>query len=308
MLANFFNKSKPVNYIVVLGLFLGYFLIATFQQFSGELPIGNVILSSGKTLVLFFFLFLVIAFILSKNELTSDNSYAFLFFVIGLGIFPEIIVVSKVFYIHLIILFFLRKLYSLKSSKAVLKKMFDGGFWLGIAFVMEPFTIVYMLLLYGGIYAYQKINFQTLLTPVVGFLVPVFLYFTYCFWFAELSSFDSLFYWFTSYDFSSYSLAKITYPFLLIGFFVIIAVFAKTSKVVSVSNTFRKTWFLIVLNTLVAGGLILFLRERNGSEIVFLLFPVALILANGMEMLQKQWLKELLLIVFLISSVGFKFL
>ena len=71
MLANFFGKSNPVNFIVVFLVFLGYyianFLIVNSIQFFDI----NVILNQLLTVILFLFLFLFYNFILIKNKINS---------------------------------------------------------------------------------------------------------------------------------------------------------------------------------------------------------------------------------------------
>ena len=112
MLANFFGKSKPINFIVLFVLFLGYFVLSIFSK---ELSFNLV-----KELGWFLVVFSVYNFIIAKNLLTYDNSFAFLFFVILIGFFPDTIQINKTFYANLTILLFLRKVYSLQSSKNIL--------------------------------------------------------------------------------------------------------------------------------------------------------------------------------------------
>ncbi len=302
MLTNFFSKSKPINYILILGLFVSYFLIEAIQQFSSTENYVDFFLQYVKILGLFLFLFFFVNFIISKNNVTFDNSYAFLFFVLLIGLFPATIRHSKEMYVTILLLLAIRKVYSFQNTKALFQKLFDAGFWFGIAFLLAPFSVVYLLVLYVAVYIYQKITIQILLIPLIGFLVPVFLCFTYCFWYDKMTVFEELFVWKPSCDFEIYVTESYFYPLLFIGVGVLISLLIKTPLAFSISNTFKKTWAVLIMHFLVSVVFVLLLSERNGAEILFLFFPVAIILANGLEILKKRWLQEFILWLFFIGS------
>ena len=87
MLANFLEKSKPINFIVYLGLFFCFFFgKITFTLFSGDISLYKAFES-----ILFIFLFLSVFFffnfIVTKNKLTLDHSYAFYLFTLAVTLF-----------------------------------------------------------------------------------------------------------------------------------------------------------------------------------------------------------------------------
>jgi hypothetical protein len=308
MLANFFGKSKPINFIVIIGLFFTYFLIATFEVVSVGDFSGSFILKTIGIGCLFLMLFFFYNFIVSKNNLTFDNSYAFLLFVLFIGFFTTYFLDVKgviLFYFHLL---FLRKTYSIQSSKTLFQKLFDAGFWLGILFILEPFSLVYFVLLYASIYIYKRITLRTLLIPIIGFVCPLILYFTYLFWYDNVEEFQQYFYFFTSYNLSLYAQNLFLIPLILMGFFTITAILLKTPKALSVKNTFRKSWLLIIFNLLIASIFIILLPEKKGVELLFILFPMSIIVANGLEVILKNSIKDLVLILLLLCSFIFPFL
>ena len=173
MLANFLGKSKPINFIVLLVLFFCFFLVAIYTRFFVDSFSLNQLLKSGAILLLFIGIFFFFNFIFKKNRLTFDNSYAFyLFMLFSIIILPSLLA-YKTLILFLIHLLFLRKIYSLKSHKRSTEKLFDSSLLLGIAFLIEPFSILFVVLLYGAIYYHQKIIIQTLLTPIIGFSAVV---------------------------------------------------------------------------------------------------------------------------------------
>ena len=294
MLANFFGKSKPVNFIVLFALFLCYFtLSALSKEFSFEIL---------KELFWFIVVFSVFNFIIAKNQITFDNSYAFLFFVLLIGFFTETININSTFYANLTVLLFLRKVYSLQTSKNTLHKIFDGGLWLGISFLIEPLTALFSVLLYASIYLHQRFTYQTLLTPLIGFFSPVFLYFTYCFWYDKTDNFNKLFNWNIDYNFEFYLTNKYLIPMIFIGFCTIFSLFLKTPKTLAVKNKFRKNWILILIHLVSAAILVALFNERKISELLFLFFPTAVVLTNGLELIKKKLLADIILILFLVLS------
>jgi hypothetical protein len=82
----------------------------------------------------------------------------------------------------------------------------------------------------------------------------------------------------------------------------------KTPKALSVKNTFRKSWLLIIFNLLIASIFIILLPEKKGVELLFILFPISIIVANGLEMILKNSIKDLALMLLLLCSFIFPFL
>ncbi|MDE0535671.1 DUF6427 family protein [Tenacibaculum sp. L6] len=294
MLANFFGKSKPINFIVLLVLFLGYFVLSIFSK---ELSF-NLLTELGWFLVVFS----VYNFIIAKNLLTYDNSFAFLFFVILIGFFPDVININKTFYANLTVLLFLRKVYSLQSSKNLFHKLFDGGLWLGISFLIEPYTASLIILLYLSIFLHQRFTYQTLLIPVIGIFGPVFLYFTYCFWYDETEKFTALFNWNLYPDLSFYSHQKSLFPILFISFFLIASILLKSPGALSVPNKFRKNWILVLTQFVISTIIFLLVEDGSGTEFLYVFFPVSVILANGIEFFQKKWYANAIIVLFLLAS------
>ena len=203
MLANFFGKSNPANFIVIFSIFLGLFLAKSISSIS--IITVNLVVEQVSILALFLLMFLFYNFILSKNKLTLYNSYGLLLFVLFFGFYPETMSNRNEVFLNVLLLVFLRRVYSIRSGKDVYKKIFDSGFWLGILFLLAPTTVIFGILMFLSIGLFQKINIRTLLIPCLGFLAPIFCYATYCFWFDHTEEFTTLFLWYADYDFELYT-------------------------------------------------------------------------------------------------------
>lgn len=300
MLSNFLAKSKPINFILIIGLFLLYFFTASFHYFSTEnLSLVFVLKQSGLILLflIFFFLF---NFIRPKNQLTLDNSYSLLIFVTIIGISPKTLFDFNQLIFNILLLLFYRKIYSLKRNTLFIEKNFDAGLLLGVLFVVEPFSIVFAFLIYSTVYLFQQITFKTLLIPFFGFVIPVFLYFSFCFYLSDLQRFNSLFYWYTNYNFETYYKTSLWIPILLVTLFTIIAFLAKTSRAFRISGNYRAHKFLLFIHLLICLLFIALLRDKNGSELLVTFFPIAIVIANWLETSQKKIMNNILLIMFIL--------
>jgi len=307
MLANFFGKSKPVNFILISVLFILYvILFSVVYSFENiQIEVWVHLLEGFFVFLVFFFLY---NFIVSKNRLTEDNSYAFLFFVISLGFLPEVIFDFKIVIVSLVLLLFLRKTYSLRSSKAVFGKLFDGGLWLGVSFILEPFTIVFFLLVFAAIILFIKVTIQTIVIPILGFATPILLYCTYCFYTDQMSLFTYLFEFTFSYDFSIYNTAFYQLTFGLFGFFVSLSIIARSSKVFSVSNRFKKSWILLLSHLFVAIVFVGMSTTGSGAEMIAISIPATIIIANWIQSVEKKVFADAVLILFLVFSFAIHFI
>jgi hypothetical protein len=295
MLTNFFSNTKPFTSVIIIALFFCYAISGYFGGFTTEFNFGLVFW--------FFVLFGLINFIKSRNNLTFDNSYFFLLYVILIGYVPISISIDSVFYSNLILLVYVRRVYSLQSSKNTLKKLFDSGLWMGISFLIEPFTIVVFPLTFIAIIIHQHIDHRRLITPLLGFISPIIIYYTYCLWFDQQEVFYKLLDLSTYYDFSIYSsfIYKLSLGVLLGTTFLSFII--KTPKALSVKNVFRKNWILVCLHLLSVLILFLILKNRTGAEIIYLFFPCAIIITNGFELIKKKWLADILMILLFAGSL-----
>ncbi|SDS46620.1 hypothetical protein SAMN05216503_3150 [Polaribacter sp. KT25b] len=307
MLANFLNKSKPINFIGILVFFIICFIITVSSSFLSNGFSTNKLLQNFNLLLLFLSVFFFYNFILNKNRLTFDNSYAyFLFTLLIICILPEL-TTYKILISDTIYFFFLRKLYSLRSSKKVIQKLFDSGFWLGILFILEPISMLFFILVFSAIILNLKITLHTLLTAIIGFITPLFIYFTYFFWFDKTEEFTKLFNFNTNFDVHFYTQTKFIWFFVCIVICSLLSIIFKSAETLGVSNTFRRSWTLLIINFLIVFLYLPFLPAKNGSEIIFILFPVSVIIANGIELINNKIIQNLILYSFLIGSIFFCF-
>ena len=132
IIANFFNQTKPINFLVLSLLVLLIFLSSLIQGYEGETSLFFFV-KYGLFLLAAILTVFVLNFIIRKNALCEDNSYALLFYILLWGMFPNSLLNGGVFVSNFILLFAFRRLYSLRSPLRTQEKIFDSAFWIGIA-------------------------------------------------------------------------------------------------------------------------------------------------------------------------------
>jgi len=260
------------------------------------------------TFLLFLVLFFLYNFLLSKNGLTQDNSYAFLLFIIGIGCIPKVILDYKIVGVYILLFFCLRKIYSLRTLKSVYQKLFDSGFWIGVLLLFSPYYSVYIILLYTSALLFLKITVRTLLIPVLGVAIPIFIYFTYLFWNDDIATFYQLFEFnltidFSYYDTSFYSIISTAFGILTLG-----AILLKSGSIFSVSNKFKRIWALLLVHLIIAIGFISLIEIKNGTELISVLIPATFIITNWLQSIDKKWFINAILILLLALSFAIHFI
>ena len=308
MLANFLSKSKPINFIILLIFFFCFYLLTVLNAFYIDGFDIDKLLKSGVLLVLFISIFFFYNFIVSKNRLTFDNSYAIFLFMLFLCFILSNTLEYKALILLILHLLFLRKIYSLKSTKQVLQKIFDAGFLLGVSFIIEPLSIIFFILMYAGIFIHQKTTIHTILIPIVGFISPLILYFVYLFWFDKTEDFFNLFNFLDINVFLIYTGNNIIWFVGFVLLLTLLSLFIKSPKALSVSNSFKRNWILLNINLVIALVFAMLIIDKNGYEIVYLLFPTSIIIANGVEIVKSNIAKNVVFILILVGVITHQFL
>ena len=307
MLANFFNKSKPaIVFIIAIYLFV-YFTIANvvfnFAGFSWSYLLKEI----GVFFSLILFLILI-KFIINKNNLTLDNSYALLLAVFLLGIFHEILFANRILFANIFLLLAYRKVYSLRSNINTKLKLFDAGFWIGISVLIYSWSIFYIILIYAAMLLFQKVTLKNLAIPLVGLVMPVFIFFTYTFYVDNLEAFYRVFYLAPSFSYNSYNQLQLLIPIAFLITIAMWSIVSVTPKVVSSGTSFKKLWNLVIVHLLISVIIIVLSPIKNGSEMLFMVFPITIIIANFLQKSESKNFKNLIFYLFLLISFGVYFL
>jgi len=299
MIVSYFNNTKPIN-IAFLSIILSVLIFLSFFLTENAIfSIQNFI----KWLILLFS-FILFNFIVKGKLAFSEKDFGILFYVLLSGVFFVSFLDLNKITANVILMFALNQLYNLGDKEVnKIKKLFNNGFLIGIATIFFPLTILFIILSFIAIFVFNKISLRTLLIPVIGFILPFFLVFVLkdLFDIVIIDSYNYNLDFSLPYIFSS-SVLEITSVFitvLIISSLVIISINLSTELVY-----YKKYHFLIIIQLLIAILILFFVPNKDGSEMIFILFPISVLLGNYIPLIKKKWMGNLIIFLFILLIVG----
>ncbi|NND88235.1 MAG: hypothetical protein HKM28_03200 [Flavobacteriaceae bacterium] len=312
MLTSFFGKSNPVNYLI-LGAFIviGYFLSALYQ--SGEILNFISIAKHFGWILLSLFLMFLLDFVIRKNSLTKNHTYAIYFFCCMLLMVPAIVIDNDVLIANVFGLLALRRILSFRTERNTEKKILDASLYLTLATLFHFWIILYFVVLWIGILRVPGTRFRHLLIPVVGFFSMGILITTGSLLIENNAIW--LWEWFEtpSFDFSLYHEPRLLIATTLLIGMLLWTLPHRLYTVKSLQKSERPTVFLVIASTIVAFLTALLSAAKTGAELLFLCIPASILFANYIAFRRSRtqfktdhvqfWFKEALLWLFLLTPL-----
>ena len=302
MLTNFFSKTNPVNALVLGILFCSLFFTSLFTKeaffFSGTMVLKN----AGSLFLNLLFLFLS-GTALYKSKLDNGTVYASFILILFYGIFPSAFLsVTPILLLLLWMLMYLRIL-DLDRVMAPDRILFDAGLCVGVSFLFFKGALLLLLWVLLALVLFKKANLRNLLICFVGFSVPVWFFFIYCFFLENPILFHNLFVFESGFDLCFYKSKVYAIPLLVCFSLNTLAVFAVLPKVLSRNTSFRRHYLLLVFMFFIGLVMVFLTSEKNGSELTYLFLPSSVFIATFVDKTSKKWVKEFLLFGFAVFSV-----
>ena len=299
MITSFFNKSRPIYFLIVFFITFLAFSIARINRANDTLS-GDLSLTQVALLFIVYASILLLNFIVNKNRLTNNNNFEILLFSLFLLFIPQTTINADVLLSNFFVLLGLRRMVSLRTPKNIKKKLFDAAFWIAIAALFYFWSILFFVLIILSLVLYADNNIRHWIIPILG-VSAVFI--ISCS--VSLVLYDSFFDIFKispeiSYDFSNYN--SIQY---LIGITVLLS-FGVWSSIYYLQNikkkkkALRASFKTIILAAVIGFIIVLQAPEKNGSEFLFLFAPISIIIANYIDIIQEKWFKEIFLAVLIV--------
>jgi len=294
MLTSFFGKSNPVNYLIA-GIFisLGYLLRAILLK---DIEITFTIFAEHLLfLSLSVFTMLLLDFVIRKNLLTKSNTYGIFLFTCFLITLPAIFSERNITIATIFFLLAFRRILSLRSDRNTEKKILDASIWITLASFFSFWSLLFFAILYFAIIRKQNTLFRYLFIPIAGFIGVLVI--RAAFHFLLNDSFDWFFEWGPLFDFnfSAYNKANVLVPVTVIVTFIIWTGIYRFSKIASLSKKEKPNALLLLFTLLITILIALISPQKNGSELLFVICPLAIIITNYIENISEFWFKEVLL-------------
>lgn len=302
MLASVFNKSRPINYVIIgVTLVLFYFLYLFKENLWTE-----SVLSFFQRIGLLFLLagsLLLTNFVTHKNRLSKDNTYAMFLFLVFLILFPTIMVNTNIIIANFFLLLALRRLISLQSLITPKEKIFDASFWIFAATVFHFWCIIYIVLVFISIIFHVSRDYRNWIIPFIAFFAVTVLYFMAALiidkgFFSHVMGEISI-----SFDFTYF---ENIYQNIAIAFFASVTVLflfpylaSMSSRPINLQISHKK----ILFSFLIGVGIYALSDAKNNSFLAFTFAPLAIMGANYLESQKNQWVKETVLAVIVVVAI-----
>lgn len=300
MITSIFSKSKPINFLIVSFItFLAFFVaIYRFNQtaFSAlyALKLVGVFLCCYLSILL-------TDFIVNKNYLTQKSNYDILLFSLFLLVFPKVFLHIDIIISNLLVLLALRRLLSLRSQKEVIKKLFDAAFLIGLASVIYFWSILFFIIVFASLFFYSRSKIEYWFVPLLGFVAVILISVA-----GAIIFYDNFFLIINSYPGVSFNFSNYNSPQFIVGITLLFSFGIWSSmyylrSLKKKKKVFRSTYKIVFIMWLVASIVLFIAPQKDGSEFLFILAPISIIIANYTETIKEKWFKELFLFIIILT-------
>jgi len=301
MITSIFKKSSIVNYTLVFLLLLASFFV---YQNSLLRQSNNVVGNSANALLIILLLvcFFLVNFIVKKNGLTKNSSYAILFFLLYLLLFPSVFSNSNILFANFFLLLAMRRLISLQTLKAPKEKIFDACMWIFIASLFHFWCILFVLLVYISIIFHVSRDYRNWLLPFVAFVATavVFLFSALLIdetWIDHVMvqaqmNFE------LDYFTNNYQNAALSFYVVAALYFLLSMIFTLTNRPQILQASYKK----MVFGFLIGSVVFIISPEKNNAMLLFTFFPLAVMTTNNIEYSQSKMYQEIVLLLLVVGS------
>ena len=299
MITSIFSKSKPINYIIVMVVLV----IAFALHFFYEVKDDNYTIISFIALSIGLFYVFITDFVISKNDLTKRNSYGIMLLALFFVIFPEVFGNINIMVANLLVLFALRRLFSLHTKRDLTKKFFDAVFWIALSTLFYTWAVLYLFVVFIALGYYWQNEGKYIAVSLFGVVTVFILLVLYNIVFKDQYLSQTNFDFSYGFDFSDYnSLSEIIKLTVVVALYLWSLIFylKNTSEK---NKTLKPIHTLIILASFIAIIIAVLAPVKNGNEIVFFMLPFSIIVANYIETVDKLWFKEMLVVLLILVPI-----
>ena len=292
MIARFFNHSKPIAYIALCAIFMLAFVIENFFSVTVEVTAGVIFSKLGVLLV-----FLAIGFlfntIVKKNNIHQQHSFAVSSVVFMVVAFPEVLRASELIISYLFLILALRRIYDLKTNTLIKQKLLDASLFLSASTWLEPFHLLFLVVIYFGVVMYASQDFRHFIIPIVGLFVGFVLLTCYALVFENRGLHVS------EYIPQGFSLDvfKESFKYRVLSFYLFVLLVWVIIKLPSLyrraklheSESLSLTLFSLVIS------LVIMATNTNtiALDAIYIIFPLSILIGNYLQLkTTRTWVRE----------------
>jgi hypothetical protein len=307
MIASVFNKSKPINFVIVIGITFLACLYAYIRDVNREFSIALLAEIIAMFLITVFSIFLM-NFIVVKNKLTEQSSYHILLYTLFLVLLPTTLISLNLLLSNVFILFALRRLISLRTQKDIKKKLFDASLWIGVATIFYFWAILFFTLIFIALFLYSDNKIKDWIISFTGMVTILLLSISYNL--IMFNNLDSLLNFLPMYNFdlNNYNSIQLIVSITIVVSFSIWSTIFYLKVIRSKLKIFKPPHKIIVAALIISLAVIVFSHQRTSGEFLFIFTPLAIITSNYIESIKENWVKELFLALLVLCPIVISFL
>lgn len=302
MITSVFKKSTPLNLILVVFLILVFFLIYQFQELTWTNSVFLIFKKAALFTILLVSIFIT-DFIVKKNGLSKDSSYAIFFYFLFLLFFPSLLDNTNLIASNFFILLALRRLISLQSLKASNEKIFDASLWIFVAALFHFWSILFIILVFISILFHVSRDYRNWILPFIALFTVGIIFMLFSIIFDK-----SIMEYINTNITTNYEISYFTnnYQNGALSIYATIALFFVVSMIASLSNKplLLHTSFKKIIASFFI-GVVIFLISSNKSNdlLVFTFAPLAMMATSHIEIKQLKLKQEMVLFVLIACSL-----
>ncbi|MEE2801554.1 MAG: hypothetical protein VX550_05150 [Bacteroidota bacterium] len=288
MLHRFFETTQPIHYALYSGLVIvaGFTSVFWFEQLSFQ---------TVTTVLGLVFVLLLTQFILIKNELTQNSSYAFMSMSVLLCLLFPNVFSDWLWLANLLIFMSLRRLLSMRTRHSILAKIFDASFWITIASLIEPKFCLFFLPVFVGVFLWARNNYRFWVIPFLGITTVLIISWVIQLYFnidllprLILSS---------SYEFAGSYVLQLHWVSILLLSFIVAGIILYVGSIISVIHKTRAKYSVLFFYSLVSAIIFLWLDKNQTASQLLLFLPTVLFLNYIFTSSSNRVLKIILVLI-----------
>lgn len=302
MISSFFGKAKPVHYVIVAGLLFMLFFVVNWFAFS-EKHIDVILLNWVPLALVSLMSVFVLDFLGHKNAIVDNNSYSILLYFLFVSWFPETQLQPEILISNLGILLASRRLISLRSQRNKKMKLFDATFWITIGAIVFFWSSFAFVLIFAALILFSISDIKNWIIPLISLLCVIVILMAY----NVVVNADVLRYIVEvrtySFDFTAFNNPKTILSISIMLTFTLWALIYFAGMLSTKPKSHRASFVYVLIWFAVAALIVIFVPNKSNSILLFLFAPASIIITNYLEAISNKWLKEFILVLFIIMPV-----
>lgn len=172
MISSVFGKTKPINYIIVSTLLGVAYTLVRFVLRTGVYRVEDLALDLTALGFLIGTVYLT-DFIVKRNKLTAQDSYAIMFYLMLCLVFSGGLNDNNAIFCSFFLLWAMGRIIAMRSQRNRRLKIFEAGLWVLVSSLFYDWALLYFILVFSAIYLYDPKNLLNWVVPLVSLFVFV---------------------------------------------------------------------------------------------------------------------------------------